>query len=117
MTKPDRKKPNAAFQNGVPLLLVLKLLSRSEMYGYEIVKAIQKASADALSFAEGAIYPILHLLEKDGLIASREQSMNGRTRLYYRLTGSGQKRLDEMEAEWNRVSRGVALALQWEPNS
>jgi len=117
MTKVDRKKPNAAFQNGVPLLLVLKLLSRNEMYGYEIVKSIQKASNDVLSFAEGAIYPVLHLLEKDGFITSREQSINGRTRLYYSLTESGLKRLSELETEWARVSRGVSLALQWEPKS
>lgn len=87
------------------------------MYGYEIVKAIQKASEDALSFAEGAIYPILHLLEKDGLIKSREQSINGRTRLYYSVTEAGLKKLSELETEWGRVSRGVALALQWEPQS
>lgn len=115
MAKADRKKTNAAFQNGVPILLILKLLSRNEMYGYEIVKAIQKASGDALSFAEGCIYPVLHVLEKDGFIKSREQSINGRTRLYYSLTANGQERLDELENEWARVSRGVALALQWEP--
>ena len=115
MTKADRKKTNAAFQNGVPILLILKLLSRNEMYGYEIVKAIQKASNDALSFAEGCIYPVLHVLEHDGFIKSREQSINGRTRLYYTLTANGLQRLGELEKEWARVSRGVALALQWEP--
>jgi PadR family transcriptional regulator, regulatory protein PadR len=116
MTKSDEKrKTNPPFLNGVPVMLVLKLLSRNEMYGYEIVKAIQKATNDELAFAEGCIYPILHTLEKDGLVTTREQSISGRVRLYYRLTPDGLKRLEATQNEWARVSRTVGQALRWEP--
>ena len=58
-------KTNPSFLNGVPELLVLKLLSRREMYGYEIVRAIQVETKTAFSFGEGCIYPYLHYLEKE----------------------------------------------------
>ncbi|MHC1725329.1 MAG: PadR family transcriptional regulator [Syntrophobacteraceae bacterium] len=116
MAKSDEKrKTNPPFLNGVPVMLVLKLLSRNEMYGYEIVKAIQKATSEEFVFAEGCIYPILHTLEKDGLVTSREQSTGGRVRLYYRVTPNGLKRLEAMQDEWAKVSRTVDQALRWEP--
>jgi PadR family transcriptional regulator, regulatory protein PadR len=116
MTKSDEKrKTNPSFLNGVPVMLILKLLSRNEMYGYEIVKAIQKATDDEFSFAEGCIYPILHTLEKDGLAKSREQDAGGRVRLYYSVTPDGLKRLEAMQNEWAKVSRTISQALQWEP--
>jgi len=110
-----RKKSNPNFVNGVPVLLVLRLLSRNEMYGYELVKAIQTSTRDALAFAEGCIYPILHSLEAEKLVKSREQAMNGRSRLYYSLTPQGRQCLEAMLAEWEKVSTGVNLALTWEP--
>lgn len=116
MRKSDTKRrTNPSFLNGVPVMLVLKLLSRSEMYGYEIVRAIQKATNDELSFAEGCIYPVLHTLEKDGLVTSREESARGRVRLYYRVTPNGIKRLEAMQDEWAKVSRTIEQALRWEP--
>ena len=57
-------KTNPSFLNGVPELLLLRLLSRREMYGYEIVRAIQSETKEAFSFGEGCIYPYLHYLEK-----------------------------------------------------
>ncbi|MBJ6724938.1 PadR family transcriptional regulator [Geomesophilobacter sediminis] len=116
MAKSDKKR-GASFLNGVPNLLILKLLSRREMYGYELVRSIQQASGEALVFAEGCIYPLLHVLEEEGCISSREQAINGRTRLYYLLTGKGEQRLAEMEREWDRVRQGVVQALNWEPVS
>lgn len=116
MKKSDEKrKTNPSFLNGVPVMLVLRLLSRSEMYGYEIVKAIQTATDDELFFAEGCIYPILHTLEKDGLVMSREQDAGGRVRRYYRVTPTGLERLNAMREEWAKVSRTVDQALRWEP--
>src|ERR1043166_2691734 len=97
-------RTNPFFLNGVPELLVLKLLSGREMYGYEIVKAIQARTNDALKFGEGCIYPCLHYLEKRKLISSRRKEVSGRSRLYYQLTSNGEKRLAELAGEWDRVS-------------
>jgi len=105
-------KTNPSFLNGVPELLVLKLLSRQEMYGYEIVRAIQVETKAAFSFGEGCIYPYLHYLEKEKLVTSRRREIDGRTRNYYQLTSRGRKRLEELSHEWNRVTEGVALILE-----
>jgi PadR family transcriptional regulator PadR len=101
----------SSFLNGVPELLVLELLSRREMYGYEIVRAIQNQSAEAFTFGEGCIYPYLHYLEEAKFIASSRKVVEGRSRFYYRLTGKGEKRLAELTREWRRVAQGVELIV------
>ena len=106
------KKANPAFLNGVPELLVLKLLSRREMYGYEIVKAIQAQTQDIFTFGEGCIYPYLHYLEEEKWVTSRRYEVEGRSRQYYQLTPRGRKRLEELTIEWQRVAQGVALILE-----
>ncbi len=108
--KPKKTNPN--FLNGVPELLILKLLSRKEMYGYEIVKEIHITSEEILSFGEGCIYPVLHSLEKNGFLKSRRKVINGRNRLYYKATRSGVKKLDEMYGNWGKTVRGIGLLLE-----
>ncbi|HZR19796.1 MAG TPA: helix-turn-helix transcriptional regulator [Verrucomicrobiae bacterium] len=105
------RRSNPSFLNGVPELVALKLLSRREMYGYEIVKAIEAETQEILQFGEGCIYPYLHYLEKTKLVASSRKEVGGRSRNYYRLTERGRKRLEELAGEWQRVSTGVALVL------
>jgi PadR family transcriptional regulator, regulatory protein PadR len=102
-------KTNPDFLNGVPELLLLKLLSRREMYGYEIVRAIQTETHRQLSFGEGCIYPSLHGMEKEKLVTSRRQEIGGRSRNYYCLTPRGRKRLESLSADWNRVTAGINL--------
>ena len=102
---------NPNFLNGVPELLVLELLSRRERYGYDLVRAIQEKSKEAFAFGEGCIYPYLHYLEGAKFIASRRMTVEGRCRLYYRLTPSGEKRLAALTKEWKRVTDGVDLIL------
>ena len=111
ITRPVVKKTNPSFLNGVPELLVLRLLSRREMYGYEIVRAIQAETKEIFSFGEGCIYPYLHYLEKEKLVNSRRQQVEGRSRNYYQLTRRGEKRFEELSAEWNRVATGVSLLM------
>lgn len=106
------RKSNPSFLNGVPEMLVLKLLSRREMYGYEIVKAIQAQTDEILNFGEGCIYPYLHYLEKEKLVSSSRQEVAGRSRNYYRLTAGGRKRLENLTGEWDRVAAGIALVME-----
>lgn len=106
MTKPA--KTNPSFLNGVAELLVLRLLARRAMYGYEIVKEIQVQSKDALSFGEGCIYPYLHYLEAEKFVRSQRREVEGRSRNYYELAAHGKKRLAALEREWSRVTEAVA---------
>ena len=105
------RKTNPSFLNGVPELLMLKLLSRRPMYGYEIVKAIQAESGEAFTFGEGCVYPYLHHLEREKLVVSRRQEVNGRSRNYYELSEKGHRRLAALSADWNRVASGITMLM------
>lgn len=105
------RKTNPNFLNGVPELLVLKLLSQREMYGYELVKTIQARSNELFTFGEGCIYPILHYLEETKLVSCESKAVEGRSRNYYQLTSRGRKRLDELAREWEQVALGVQTVL------
>jgi PadR family transcriptional regulator PadR len=93
--------------DGVPELLVLQLLSRTEMYGYQIVSEIVRRSAGELEFGEGCIYPLLHRLVSQKLLLERQEEVSGRTRRYYRLSAGGKKRLAALESMWMQVSQTV----------
>jgi PadR family transcriptional regulator PadR len=105
------KKTNPSFLNGVPELLVLRLLAGREMYGYQIVEEIRAQSGETFNFGEGCIYPYLHYLEAEKQVSSRRQEVEGRSRNYYRLTPRGLKRLEELTTEWKRVAKGVSLIM------
>lgn len=106
------RKTNPDFSNGVPELLVLRLLSREPMHGYALVSAIRAATGDVLQFGEGSIYPVLHRLEQEGKLASREKDVGGRLRLVYRVTPAGLEQLQKSLATWERVVSAVQMALQ-----
>ncbi len=103
-TKPD-------FLNGVPELLILHLLSRQSMHGYELVQAIRRSTGETLAFGEGCIYPLLHRLEADGLLGSRQEPVAGRSRIVYRLTARGTRRLADTTSAWQHVVRAIHQAL------
>ena len=105
------RKSNPSFLNGVPELLVLQLLARRDMYGYEVVKTIQTTSKETFAFGEGSIYPILHELEANKFVKSRRAEVEGRSRLYYALTAAGRKRLESLTKEWAQVAAGVTHIL------
>lgn len=96
------------FIDGVPELLLLRLLAQNEMYGYELVAKIHSISDGAFSFGEGCIYPILHRLVGDRCLSIRKETVSGRPRRYYRLTAKGNKRLSQLEDSWSKVSAGIS---------
>lgn len=102
---------NPPFLTGVPELLVLQCLRGQTMYGYELVQAIRTATGDDIVLAEGVVYPVLHMLERDGALLTRRQLVNGRTRIYYSLTDTGTSRLDALAATWRRINAAVASVL------
>jgi len=94
-------------------LLLLSLLSRGEMYGYEIFQEASRRSGNAFEFKEGTLYPALHQLEKRGLIkAEWRTGANGRERKYYSLTAKGKKAAREYEKQWQHLSGAVKAVLE-----
>jgi PadR family transcriptional regulator PadR len=93
-------------------LLVLHILAQGANHGYGIAKQIKEQSRGVLDFKEGTLYPTLHGMEKQGLIAAYEQEESGRLRRYYRLTKYGQAVLDEQLEEWSRYTDAVNLVLR-----
>ncbi len=107
-----KRSTNPDFLNGVPELVVLELLARRPMYGYELVQAIQAESSGVLAFGEGCIYPLLHKLEASGDLASRRMEVGGRSRVVYRVTPRGAKQFAESAAKWAAVVNAVGNILQ-----
>ena len=111
MTNKPAKNSNPDFLNGVPELLVLQLLARRPMYGYQLVRAIEQSSGQVLEFGEGCIYPVLHRLESDELLSSRRETVSGRSRVVYRLTAAGRKRLAGSTASWRSIAAAINQIL------
>ena len=107
-----RRRTNPDFLNGVPELLILKLLSQKPMYGYELVQNIKLLSSGQLEFGEGCVYPLLHRLEAEGALASRRENVAGRSRVVYRVSRAGQSRFQEASNRWSSVVSAVQLVLQ-----
>ncbi|MEM0915487.1 MAG: PadR family transcriptional regulator [Planctomycetota bacterium] len=93
--------------------VVLSVLARGESYGYEIIQEVRRLSGGRLEYAEGMIYPLLHRLEREGLIKSRWDTPKGtgRRRKYYRLSDDGGAALQAEQQRWITVHN--ALANLW----
>ena len=102
---------NPPFMSGVPELLVLQLLERRAMYGYELVRAIRTATGDNISLGEGVIYPVLHSLERSGALKAESRLVNGRRRVYYRALATGRQRLHGLKDRWARIREGIDNVL------
>lgn len=108
----SERRTNPDFLNGVPELVVLELLARTPMYGYELVQAIANESGGTLAFGEGCIYPLLHKLEARGDLASRRLQVGGRSRVVYRITPKGTKQRAASLAQWSEVAAAIGRVLQ-----
>lgn len=102
---------NPSFMNGVPELLILRLLQAREMYGYELVQTIRAETGNVISLGEGVVYPALHALEKQRALKSRRKDVGGRTRVYYSVTASGAKRLTALSTQWARITGAVGTLM------
>jgi PadR family transcriptional regulator len=84
--------------------LVLAILSEGESYGYAIIKQVADLSGGHLRWTDGMLYPVLHRLERHGLIAAKwSASDSGRRRKYYRITRAGLRRLAAHRQQWQLV--------------
>lgn len=81
--------------------IILKLLSENNrMYGYEITQKVKELSADKIVITEGALYPLLHKLEAEGIVETESEYFGKRLRKYYKLTESGNSLTQEMIDEF-----------------
>jgi transcriptional regulator len=109
----SRKKKTDALQ-GTLDLLVLKTLRLGPQHGFGIAAHIETVSGDVLRVEEGSLYPALHAMEQAGWIAAEWcVTVNRRRARLYRLTRLGQRRLDQEEAQWDRLTRAVGKVLRF----
>ena len=98
---------------GTLALLILSLLGRRPMYGYELAATVHRDTDGAFTWREGSLYPNLHKLQADGLIAGEwEDTDSGRKRRYYRLTPKGRAALKQKVQAWEALVRGVNRVLE-----
>jgi len=94
-------------------LLILKSVSLGKLHGYAVLLRIEQITGGALQIQQGALYPALYRLERQGLIDSEwGTSDNNRRAKFYSLTRRGRARLGHEAASWNRIADAIGLALR-----
>lgn len=111
------RKPNPNFMAGVPELMILRLLQRREMYGFELVQAIRTQTGDVVSPGEGITYTVLHALEREGALKSRRMQVDGRSRVYYRVTARGLKRYQDLAGSWTTLAGAIRSVMEGEADA
>jgi PadR family transcriptional regulator PadR len=97
-------------------LLILKAVSLGPLHGYGVLLRIEQISRGALLVEQGALYPALFRLVRQGLLKAKwGVSENNRRAKFYELTSAGRKRLRQEEEGWNRLVAAIASALNAQP--
>lgn len=92
-------------------LLILAALEAGPCHGYAVIEALSARSGGVFELPEGTVYPALHRLEQQGLLASRWSAQSGRRRRVYRLTRAGKAALGKQVEAWTTFSRAVAAVV------
>jgi DNA-binding PadR family transcriptional regulator len=92
--------------------IVLAILALGDSYGYAILKRVRELSGGRIAWTDGMLYPVLHRLERQGLVEAHwKTAESGRRRKYYRITRKGRAQLAEERRQWHAVDtmlRGIA---------
>ena len=102
-----------SISSGSTPMLLLKLLSEKDMYGYEIIETLKKRSNNVFEMKAGTLYPLLHTLEDKHLLCVYEKEVSGKVRKYYSITKEGKKVLEQKTNEWRKFSEAVIHILDW----
>lgn len=106
-----------SFRRGVMSMVILALLKREDMYGYQLVQETEKASGGKLTTQEGSLYPVLYKLLDQGFISDRKVLVGKRMqRVYYHLEPAGEQRLQELIQEYEEVTQGVFQIIRESEN-
>ena len=97
---------------GIAPAVVLEILSRGQMYGYELSQAIENRSGDILSLGKGTLYPLLYNLEAKKLVAGQwRDGPTKRRRRYYSITSKGKGQLAKQKAQLKELTAGLNLVF------
>ncbi len=106
------EKKNELIKGGIDSLL-LCVIAQQPMYGYQIIKELERRSQGYFKFKEGTLYPALHRLEKAGLTLGEWQTLpNGRQRRYYHITEKGLNILVARRGQWLEYITAMNLIIQ-----
>lgn len=105
-------KIDKSLVSGSTTMLLLKLLSEKDMYGYEMIETLRERSENVFELKAGTLYPLLHGLEQKDLLTVYEKPVGGKTRKYYSITKKGRGVLEEKQEEWGAYSRAVSHVMQ-----
>ena len=98
---------------GSTAIMILKIISKGDAYGYQIIQELFNGSTEVFKLNEGTLYPILHTMEKEGVIKSYSKiSEQGRLRKYYSITALGKVTLVAQVEEWKIFSSAVNSILK-----
>jgi DNA-binding PadR family transcriptional regulator len=92
-------------------LLILRLCAQRDMYGYQLIKAMDEGSGGVFRFSEGTLYPVLHSLEKERQLKAYWQDMGGRKRKYYQLTDAGRAAYQHRLEQWTTFAAAIDAVL------
>ena len=96
------------WMRGAGPLAVLTLLEGKEMYGYELVEALDRDSGGVLAMGHSTVYPLLYNLEGRGYVVTKMRTApTGRRRKYYRITGEGKEWLKTQRSQWETLVSGL----------
>lgn len=104
-------KVNKELLKGSTGMLILTLLDNRDLYGYQLIKELERMSDGTFALKEGTLYPILHGMETERWLESYWEEAEGRKRKYYRITDSGRRQLQEKKREWHLFRGGVDRVL------
>jgi PadR family transcriptional regulator PadR len=97
---------------GIAPVVVLEILARGQMYGYELSQAIEQRSGDILTLGKGTLYPLLYNLEAKKLVSGKwEQADSGRRRRYYSITSKGKAQLAKQKEQLKGLATGLNLVF------
>jgi len=97
---------------GIAPVVVLEILSRGQMYGYELSQAIEQRSSDILTLGKGTLYPLLYNLEARKLVKGKWQtSESSRNRRYYSITSKGKAQLVKQKEQLKELTAGLNLVF------
>lgn len=101
-----------SFRRGVMSLVILSLLKKEDMYGYQLVQETVRASGGRIDTQEGSLYPVLYKLLEQNLISDKKVQVGKRmTRIYYHLEPAGEARLLELISEYTQITEGIQLII------
>lgn len=101
-------------KKGVLDMLVLRLLSEEEKYGYQLISELQEKSHGVFELKEGTLYPVLYRLEEEGQIEGQWSQPEGKQvpRKYYKITEKGRRDMETIIGVWEQISDGIRCIME-----